>query len=117
MNWHGDWLLASQSDVCRGSPRRPRRPRREDMQAFWKNLRYGARMFLEKPGGALIAVFALALGVSGNDVLAQVAAPKSAAGDHPVYRATLELTDYNLLFTRVKINGQETRALIDSGSF
>src|SRR5262245_50503547 len=87
------------------------------MQAFWKNLRYGARMLLEKPGGALIAVFALAVGVSGNDVLAQDAAPKSAAGDHPVYRATLELTDYNLLFTRVKINGQEARALIDSGSF
>src|SRR5262249_56315460 len=47
---------------------------------------------------------------------AQVAAPKSVDGGSPVYRATLELSDYNLLFTPVKINGQEARALIDSGN-
>src|SRR5262249_587015 len=68
----------------------------------------------------------LALGGGANGVRAQIAAPEAAAsrvepegivGDKPVYRATLEFTDYNLLFTRVKINGQESRALIDSGSF
>ena len=48
---------------------------------------------------------------------AQVATPKSADGAAPVYQAPLDLSDYNLLFTRVKINGQEARALIDSGSF
>ena len=42
---------------------------------------------------------------------------RGADGDPSVYRAALELTDYNLLFTPVKVNGQEARALIDSGSF
>jgi aspartyl protease len=65
----------------------------------------------------LIAVVALSSGVGNDGGRAQVAASKGADGDSPVYRAALELTDYNLLFTPVKINGQEARALIDSGSF
>ena len=65
----------------------------------------------------LIAVVALSSDVGNDGGRAQVAAPKGADGDSLVYRAALELTDYNLLFTPVKINGQEARALIDSGSF
>src|SRR5215510_14333256 len=65
----------------------------------------------------LIAVVALSYGGGDNGGRAQVAAPKGADGGAPVYRATLELSDYNLLFTPVKINGQEARALIDSGNF
>jgi Aspartyl protease len=65
----------------------------------------------------LIAVVALSPDVGSDGASAQVAAPKGADGDSPVYRAALELTDYSLLFTPVKINRQEARALIDSGSF
>jgi Aspartyl protease len=65
----------------------------------------------------LIAVVALSYDGGDGAGRAQVAAPKGADGGSPVYRATLELSDYNLLFTPVKINGQEARALIDSGHF
>jgi predicted aspartyl protease len=65
----------------------------------------------------LIAVVALSYDGGDGAGRAQVAAPKGADGGSPVYRATLELSDYNLLFTPVKINGQEARALIDSGNF
>jgi hypothetical protein len=65
----------------------------------------------------LIAVVALSHGGGDDGGRAQVAAPKVVDGGSPVYRATLELSDYNLLFTPVKINGQEARALIDSGNF
>jgi hypothetical protein len=65
----------------------------------------------------LIAVVALSYDGGDGGGRAQVAAPKIVDGGAPVYRATLELSDYNLLFTRVKINGQEARALIDSGHF
>src|SRR5215510_13482004 len=65
----------------------------------------------------LIAAVALSPDVGSDGASAQVAAPKGADGGAPVYRATLELSDYNLLFTPVKINGQEARALIDSGNF
>ncbi|MGH9938016.1 MAG: aspartyl protease family protein, partial [Blastocatellia bacterium] len=82
-------------------------------------LRHRAEWFRSRLG-----IAALGGGASGGR--AQVATPKDVAprdvakdtiGDKPVYRAALELTDYNLLFTRVKINGREARALIDSGSF
>ena len=65
----------------------------------------------------LIAVLALGPAVGADGGRAQVAAPKSADGGAPVYHAPLELSDYNLLFTTVKINGHEARALIDSGNF
>ena len=65
----------------------------------------------------LIAVVALSHDGGDDGGRAQVAGPKSADGGSPVYRATLELSDYNLLFTTVKINGYEARALIDSGNF
>src|SRR5262245_56538848 len=65
----------------------------------------------------LIAVVSLSSDVRNDGGRAQVASPKGADGDSQVYRAALELTEYNLLFTPVKINGQEARALIDSGSF
>ena len=65
----------------------------------------------------LIAVVALSYDGGNVGGRAQVAAPKGADGGAPVYRATLELSDYNLVFTPVKINGQEARALIDSGNF
>jgi len=65
----------------------------------------------------LIAVVALSYDGGDGAGRAQVAAPKDADGGAPVYHAPLELSDYNLLFTRVKINGQEARALIDSGHF
>jgi len=87
------------------------------MQTLWQDLCYGARMLMKKPGSTLIVVIALALNIGASGGRAQVAAPKSTDGGAPVYRATLELTDYNLLFTPVKINGHEARALIDSGHF
>jgi len=67
----------------------------------------------------ILLISVVALSYDGGDVggRAQVAAPKGADGGSPVYRATLELSDYNLLFAPVKINGQEARALIDSGHF
>jgi predicted aspartyl protease len=66
---------------------------------------------------ALIAVVALSYDGRDDGGRAQVAAPKGVDGGSPVYRATLELSDYNLLFTPVKINGHEARALIDSGNY
>src|SRR5215510_11137923 len=65
----------------------------------------------------LIAVVALSHGGGDDGGRAQVATPKVVDGGSPVYRATLELSDYNLLFTPVKINGHEARALIDSGNY
>jgi hypothetical protein len=67
----------------------------------------------------ILLVAAAALSYAGGDDggRAQVAATKGSDGGAPVYHAPLELSDYNLLFTRVKINGQEARALIDSGHF
>jgi len=65
----------------------------------------------------LISVVALSYDGGDDGGRAQVAAPKSADGAAPVYHATLELSDYNLLFTPVKINGHEARALIDSGNY
>jgi hypothetical protein len=41
-------------------------------------------------------------------------APLSAA---TVYKNALQISSYNLLFTKVKVNGMEVLALIDSGSF
>ena len=66
---------------------------------------------------AMTALIAIRPDIGADGAGAQVAAPKGADGGAPVYRATLELSDYNLLFTPVKINGQEARALIDSGNF
>jgi predicted aspartyl protease len=65
----------------------------------------------------LISAVALSRDDGDDGGRAQVAAPKRADGGAPVYRATLELSDYNLLFTPVKINGHEARALVDSGNF
>ena len=65
----------------------------------------------------LVAVVALSYDGGDDGGRAQVAAAKGVDGGSPVYHAPLELSDYNLLFTRVKINGQEARALIDSGHF
>lgn len=76
-----------------------------------------ARMLGKKAGFTLITILTLAPVGNVNGGRAQVAAPKSDAGGAQVYRATLELSAYNLLFAPIKINGQETLALIDSGHY
>ncbi|MEW6206891.1 MAG: aspartyl protease family protein [Acidobacteriota bacterium] len=63
---------------------------------------------------ALIALAFIALG-------ARIDYPQAASANHvidnPTYSAKMELSDYNLLFTRVKIDDRDALALIDSGSF